>query len=203
MLARLSAFVIWALVAATAVFWGLRLFVRAPAAPTYTVPVGDAAAVRGDLARLLGTAPIAAPSAVATPEASARFRLLGIVAPKYPADAAAPAGHGVALMAVDGKMPKAYAVGARLDNDLVLQSVSLRTVSIASSTRGAPTITLELPPPAAAATGTLPATAFGGAPSLPTAPAPVPQYAPPPIPQVMPQPGPVAPVRPEMPAPTQ
>jgi general secretion pathway protein C len=66
MLARLSAFVIWALVAATAVFWGLRLFVRAPAAPTYTVPVGDAAAVRGDLARLLGTAPVAAPSAVAT-----------------------------------------------------------------------------------------------------------------------------------------
>ena len=202
MLARLSAFVIWALVAATAVFWGLRLFVRAPAAPAYTVPVGDVAAVRGDLTRLLGTAPVAAATATATPEANARFRLLGIVAPKYPGDAATRAGHGVALMAIDGKMPKAYAVGARLDNDLVLQSVSLRTVSIASSTRGAPTITLELPPPAAAATGTLPAPGFGGAPGLPTAPAPVPQYAPPPTPQVMP-PGTFAPLRPEGPAPTQ
>ena len=53
MLARLSAFVLWALVAATAVFWGLRLLVRAPAAPAYAVAVGDAAAVHGDLARLL------------------------------------------------------------------------------------------------------------------------------------------------------
>ena len=203
MLARLSAFVIWALVAATAVFWGLRLFVRAPAAPAYTVPVGDVAAVRGDLTRLLGTAPVTAPSATAAPEASARFRLLGIVAPKYPGDEAARTGQGVALMAIDGKMPKAYAVGAQLDNDLVLQSVSLRTVSIASSTRGAPTITLQLPPPAAAATGTLPATGFGGVSSLPTPPAPVPQYTPPPIPQVMPQPGTFAPVRPETTAPTQ
>ena len=197
MLARLSAFVIWALVAATAVFWGLRLFVRAPAAPAYTVPVGDAAAVRGDLTRLLGSAPVAAPTAAALPAANARFRLLGIVAPKYAGDDAVLAGHGVALLAVDGKMPKAYAVGARLDNDLVLQSVSLRKVSIGASTRGAPTITLELPPPAAAATGTLSATAAGDTPALPTPPAPVPQYLPPPTPQVMPPP------RPEGNAPTQ
>ncbi len=203
MLARLSAFVIWALVAATAVFWGLRLFVRAPAAPAYTVPVGDVAAVRGELTRLLGTAPVAAPNAVATPQANARFRLLGIVAPKYPGDEASRSGRGVALMAIDGKMPKAYAVGARLDNDLVLQSVSLRTVAIGSSTRGAPTITLELPPPAAAATGTLPATSFGDVPALPTPSTPVPQYAPPPTPQVMPQPGTLAPLRPEATAPTQ
>lgn len=178
MLARLSAFVIWALVAATAVFWGLRLFVRAPAAPAYAVPVGDAVAARGDLTRLLGSAPVAAPAVVATPAASARFRLLGIVAPKYAAAGAVPAGHGVALIAVDGKMPKAYAVGARLDDDLVLQSVSLRTVSIASSKPGAPTIMLELPPPAVAATGTLPAMAIEAMPAVPTPPAPVPQYLP-------------------------
>src|SRR5580765_1216423 len=103
MLARLSAFVIWALVAATAVFWGLRLLVRAPAAP-------------------------------AAPEGASRFRLLGIVAP---IDAQA---GGVALIAVDGKMPKAFAVGAPLDGDLVLKSVSLRTASIASG-QGGPTIT--------------------------------------------------------------
>lgn len=197
MLARLSAFVIWALVAATAAFWGLRLLVRAPAAPAYVVPVGDAVAVRGDLTRLLGTAPVAAPAAVASPEASARFRLLGIVAPKYAATNAAPVGHGVALIAVDGKMPKAYTVGARLDSDLVLQSVSLRTASIASSKAGAPTITLELPPPTAAATGTLPAP--GSVPVMPAPPAPVPQYAP----QPAPAPGGFAPPRPDMNSPTQ
>lgn len=197
MLARLSAFVIWALVAATAVFWGLRLLVRAPVAPAYAVPVGDAAAVRGDLTRLLGTAPVAAPTAAASPEASARFRLLGIVAPKYAATDAASVGHGVALIAVDGKMPKAYAVGARLDSDLVLQSVSLRTASIASSKSGAPTITLELPPPTAAATGTLPAT--GSLPMMPTPPAPVPpQYAP-----QAPPPGAFTPPRPDTTSPTQ
>jgi general secretion pathway protein C len=201
MLARLSAFVIWALVAATAVFWGLRLFVRAPAAPAYAVPVGDTAAVRGDLTRLLGSAPVAAPVAAA-PQAASRFKLLGIVAPKYASTSAAPSTHGVALIAVDGKMAKAYPVGARLDNDLVLQSVSLRTVSIASTAQGAPTITLELPPPAAAATGTLPANIGGGV-SL-SQPAPVPQYVPPAQPLAMPQPPQAPPPnRPESNAPTQ
>ncbi|CAM5792207.1 type II secretion system protein N [Rhizobacter fulvus] len=203
MLARLSAFVIWALVAATAVFWGLRLFVRAPVAPAYAVPVGDTAAVRGDLTRLLGSAPVAAPAAVATPQAASRFKLLGIVAPKYASTTASSSTHGVALIAVDGKMAKAYPVGARVDNDLVLQSVSLRTVSI-GPTQGAPTITLELPPLAAAATGTLPINIGGGA-GAPLAPsAPVPQYVPPAPPLAVPPPPQAPPVnRPESNAPTQ
>ena len=157
MLARLFAFVIWALVAATAVFWGLRLLVRAPAAPAYALAVGDAGTVRGDLTRLLGSAPVAPVAAAAVPEAASRFRLFGIVAPKD-----ASASNGVALIAVDGKLPKAYSVGARLDGDLVLKSVSLRTASIASG-QGAPTtITLELPPPTAATTGSLPLAPMGG-----------------------------------------
>jgi general secretion pathway protein C len=204
MLARLSAFVIWALVAATAVFWGLRLFVRAPVAPAYAVPVGDSAAVRGDLTRLLGSAPVAAPAAVATPQAASRFKLLGIVAPKYASTSAAPSTHGVALIAVDGKMAKAYPVGARVDNDLVLQSVSLRTVSIGSTTQGAPTITLELPPLAAPATGTLPVN-IGGGTGVPLSPsAPVPQYVPPAPPLAVPQPPQAPPAnRPDSNAPTQ
>lgn len=200
MLARLSAFAIWALVAATAVFWGLRLLVRAPAAPSYAVAVGDASGVRGDLTRLLGSAPVAPTATVAAPEAASRFRLLGIVAPKGAATAdRASASQGVALIAVDGKMPKAYAVGAQLDGDLVLHSVSLRTASIASG-QGAPTITLELPRPAAAATGTLPGSTMGGSPAAPAAL--VPQYLPPSLSQPsmapMPQPAQVGnPPRPE------
>lgn len=204
MLARLSAFVIWAVVAATAVFWGLRLLVRAPVAPAYAVAVGDAATVRGDLTRLLGTAPVAAPVAQAAPEAASRFRLLGIVAPKQAAAAGAVSAHGVALIAVDGKMPKAYTIGAPLDGNLVLQSVSLRTVSIGSG-QGAPTITLELPRPAAAATGSLSAAPIGGSPMSP-----VPQYVPQPqiapqvVPLVVPAPGQAPnPPRPDSGAPTQ
>ncbi len=200
MLARLSAFVIWALVAATAVFWGLRLWARAPAAPVYAVAVGDAAAMRGDLTRLLGAAPVAATAAVVTPEAASRFRLLGIMAPKAAAGAAS-ATHGVALIAVDGKMPKAYAVGASVDGDLVVRSVSLRTVSLGAGQGGAQAITLELPPLAAAATGTLPAGGAGGG-YVPSAGTPVPTYVPPVAPaaatppQAMPPPGVPVPPRP-------
>lgn len=167
------------------VFWGLRLLVRAPVAPAYAVVVGDVAATRGDLAGLLGSAPVVASAEVAAvpaPAAASRFKLFGIVAPKSArGDATA---KGVALIAVDGKMPKAYAVGASIDADLVLKSVSLRTVSIGTAPGGAP-ITLELPPPAAAATGPLPANMPLGMP-VPTPMA----VAPPPVamPQGVPQP---------------
>ena len=184
MLARLSAFVIWALVAATAVFWGLRLLVRAPGAPAYVVPVGDASAVRGDLTRLLGAAPAARTGPMPAADVNSRFRLLGIMAPKAVSGAAASPG-GVALIAVDGKMPKAYAVGARLDGDLMLQAVSLRTVSIGQG-QGAPAITLELPPPAVAATGKLPVSGT----TVPPSPQPsfTPPAAPPVTPPLAPQP---------------
>jgi len=148
--ARLSAFVIWALVAASAVFWGLRLGARSPQAPAYTVSVGDSASVGGDLTRLLGAAPAAAPAAtVAAPEMASRFRLTGVMAGKPPGT------QGVALIAVDGKLPRAFHVGASVDGDMVLQSVSLRTAAIGPA-QGTPAVVLELPPLAAVATGTLP-----------------------------------------------
>src|ERR1700709_1824149 len=107
--ARLSAFVIWSLVAATAVFWCLRLFVTAPQAPSYAVAVGDSGAVRSALSLLLGASLVATAGTPSAPAAGSRFRLLGIVAPKYVSAADVPS-YGVALIAVDGKMPKAYTV---------------------------------------------------------------------------------------------
>ena len=182
--ARLSAFVIWALVAATAVFWGLRLWTRPAEAPPYTVPVGDVAVARGDLSRLLGATPAAAAAVAATPEVASRFRLIGIMAPKAAAASAQP-GQGVALIAVDGKPPKAFVVGSSLDTNLVLQSVSLRTAAIGPP-QGAAAVTLELPPLVAAATGSLPALG-AGAPRNPAAPA-APVFVPPPPPLIVPQP---------------
>ena len=159
MLARLCAFVLWALVAATAVFWGLRLLVRAPAAPPAAVVAGDAASPRVDLTRLLGAVPVALAVPVAQVDANARFRLLGIMAPKPSATGPA---HGVALIAVDGKLPKAFRVGATVDGDMLLQSVSLRSAALGRA-RGGPGFTLELPPLPGAATGTLPAAVSGQA----------------------------------------
>ncbi len=153
MLARLFSFVAWALVAATAVFWGLRLFTRAPVAPPNVVVASEAASTRGDLTRLLGVAPVAVVAQAVVPEASARFKLLGIMAPKSGVQSSA--GHGVALIAVDGKLPRAYTVGAHLDADWVLQAVSLRTADI-SPANGAAGMRLELPVLPTATTGTLP-----------------------------------------------
>lgn len=158
MLARLTAFAVWALVAATAVFWGLRLLVQPTSAPPYTVSVGDGTVLKGDLARLFGATPaVAAPGAPvqSAPELASRFKLLGIMAGKPSAQATAVSGPGFALIAVDGKPARAYPVGAALDGELVLQAVSLRTASI-GPVQGTTAVTLEIPPLAAAATGTLP-----------------------------------------------
>lgn len=202
------AFVVWALVAATAVFWGLRLLVQPPAAPAHTVAVGDATALRGDLTRLLGATP-AAPSAAAAPapELASRFKLIGVMASKQIQ------GEGFALIAVDAKPARAYAVGAALDGDLVLKSVGLRTAAIGPA-QGAPALTLEVPPLPAAATGVLPPAAdglrFGAAAAPPpAAPPPLPMQLPPQVPNaVMPgtsgDPGPASgpaavPLRPRAP----
>jgi len=175
MFARLSAFVIWSLVAATAVFWVLRLSASPPPVPPYAVAVGNAVAVRGDLSRLFG-APQRAPSvAQATPEAPSRFKLYGVMAPRS-SSAQSEDGQGLALIAVDGKPARPYAVGARLDSDLVLQSVGLRTASIGPA-QGARSVLLELPALPAPNTGVLGSGALGSG-----AAAPLPGLTPPALP---------------------
>jgi general secretion pathway protein C len=71
---------------------------------------------------------------------------------------------GVALIAVDGKPARAFPVGKRVDGDLVLQSVSLRSAELGPG-QGAASLRLELPALAAPATGTLPPPGGGAAPS--------------------------------------
>ena len=171
------AFVVWALVAATAVFWGLRLFVRPPAAPAHARgrrrrPV----AMRGDLTRLLGAAPAPAAAAAApVAERQSRFKLLGVMAPSRAAAGASGRRRADRRRRQAGHGP--IAVGARVDGELVLQSVSLRTASIGPP-QGGPAVTLELPPLPPPATGTLPraradGVQFGRAAVLPPAAAPM------------------------------
>ncbi|MBX3600049.1 MAG: hypothetical protein KF863_05465 [Rubrivivax sp.] len=172
MSARWVSLLAWAAVAASAVFWGLRVFVQAPAAPPQARLADPSVALRGDLTRLLGAdAPVAvarpAPVAVADP----RFTLIGVASPR---DAARGSREGVALIATDGKPARAYRVGATVDGDHVLQSVSQRGAQIGPR-GGPPAVALELPPPAPPATGRPgPGAAAGaaGVPALPRLPAP-------------------------------
>lgn len=175
MFRRWVTLVLWALVAASAVAWGLRLFTQARAVPPQAVVASAGPAAVGDLSRLLGAdppPPAAAPAAEAAPPPpeSSRFQLIGVAAA---APAAARAG-GIALIALDGKPARAYRVGAVIDGAYVLQDVRARSVAIGP--RGqAPTLSLELPalpPPATGVPGgaaPLPSTA---APGLPVMPAP-------------------------------
>ena len=81
--ARPIAFVVWAAVAASAVFWLLRLTAGSPSAPPHTVAVSTAQTPRGDLSRVLGAPRVVAPpGAPLEPALASRFKLLGVAAPK-------------------------------------------------------------------------------------------------------------------------
>ena len=162
MTARLFAFAVWAALAASVAFWGLRLLVKSPATPGHAVAVADGAAASGDVSRLLGASPrpVDTEAQSVAPEIGSRFRLTGVMAPKSRSTSA----QGVALISVDGKPPRAFGVGARVDGELLLQAVSLRTASIGVA-QAAPSVVLELPLLPPPATGSLPPAGVGlGAP---------------------------------------
>lgn len=153
MSARWFSLGVWALVSASALFWGLRLFVKPPQAPPQTQLAEPATGLRGDLSRLLGVdPPPTVVAAEAEPQADARFALIGVVSPR----SARAANEGLALIAVDGGPPKAYRVGAVVDGEQVLKSVSARSASLGPRD-GTAQIALDLAPVAAASTGSLPA----------------------------------------------
>lgn len=130
--------VLWAAAAASIVFWGLRMATpsdgaRPPAVSTASALNVDSAAV----ARALGAQPVVE-RVVAAPDAASRFALLGVVADDT--------GRGAALIAVDGKPPRPYRVGATLAEGYVLQSLDARAVNIGGARGGSAVFSLKLPP---------------------------------------------------------
>lgn len=176
MVSRIAAFVIWAAVAASIVFWALRLWAQPIAVPAQATVVATAAGFKGDPARVLGAdAPVAVASTAAPAQTDARFRLIGVVAPRSSAAQA----EGLALIATDGKPAKAYRVGREVDGELVLLGVHARGASLGP--RGQPAqIDLQLPALPPPSTGTLPGSAGIGPAPRPAMP------LPPPMPPVQP-----------------
>lgn len=130
-----ATFVLWALVAASAVYWGLKLTSRAGSAAAAPIALRTPApADPVAVARLLGASPAAAAPVASL---SSRFALVGVVASK--------SHKGAALIAVDGRPAKPFRVGAAVDQALVLQSVESRRAILAASADGPPVLTLELP----------------------------------------------------------
>ena len=151
MQARVAAFFIWALVAASAMYWLLRLTAWSPAAPTHTLAVAAAPVPRGDLTRLFGAPALVKGDAAprAEPALASRFKLLGVAAPRQGGDR-----EGLALISLDGKPARGYRVGAPIEGDWVLQSVHSRGAAVGLA-GAAPLLKLELPLLPAPATGRL------------------------------------------------
>lgn len=150
MLARLLAFLVWALLAGVAVFWGLRLWSRPMPLPPQAVPAQNQPAARGDLSRLLGSAAAEAP--VAQAPVDGRIRLVGLVAPRQ---ADRHAEEGVAVISVDGAPPRPVRVGGVVEGELRLLALDRQSAALGSSP-GVVSLRLNLSAPAPAATGSLP-----------------------------------------------
>jgi general secretion pathway protein C len=148
MSSRWTGFFIWALVAASAAFWGIKIF-----AATRPVPPGaqapPAVAANGPMERLFGAVVVQTATAPAAHPESERFQLVGVIAPP-----AGGARGGFAVVAIDGQPARAWHVGATLDGNTSLLSVSKRGAEFGPS-GGPSAFSLQLPEPSAAETGTL------------------------------------------------
>lgn len=160
MVARICAFFVWAFVAGSLAFWGMRLVPRSAGVPANAVPVSLEQAVRGDIQRLFPVAPKAnEATAAAQPQLASRFRVLGLVAANgsiLPGNAG-PQASGVVLISSDNKPPVAVRVGRPINRgeDLVVLSVARTGVGIGPAA-GPVLATLAVPALPMAATGSLP-----------------------------------------------
>ena len=164
----LPTLLLWALLAASALWWWLRA--GQPAAPQPAPVAGGAPAARtvdsAQVARALGATAAAPAAPAAAPELGGRLALKGVVTH---------GGQGAALIALDGKPARPLRVGALLegvDGGWRLRAVSPHAAVLAADGRE---LRLEMPAPAArtAAAGAAPMS-----PPLPGAPMSPPPGAP-------------------------
>lgn len=154
MASRLSALLVWAAVAASLAFWGLRWIARPAAVPHNASSVTLDGGSRGDSRRLLaGPEPTTPGGPVADVGAasalSGRLKLLGVVAPRSGTQ------EGVALLSIDGKPPRAVRVGGVVDGEMIVLAIGQRGAQIGPQA-GPALLSLDLPPLPAASTGALP-----------------------------------------------
>lgn len=146
---RIAAFLLWVLAALSATYWLLKVIGVSEAPVTAGVISADAPVVDvQDLARALGPATTPGATAAALPQAqaqaqvqvqdaAARMRLLGVVAGRR--------SGGVALISVDGELPRPYRVGSLVDASYKLTRVAMRSATLTPTQADGQSFTLELP----------------------------------------------------------
>lgn len=139
---RITTLLVWALALFSVAYWTLRFVATpsevpgAPAAFTAAPPVDPQA-----VARLLGAGEQPGVAGAPAPAANlaGRFVLTGVVADRR--------GGGAALIAVDGRPPRPYLVGSRVEEGLIVQGVEGRRVMLGAERGGPHLLVLELPAP--------------------------------------------------------
>lgn len=140
----MAAFLMWALAAASAVYWWLAV-AGVSETPITAAMVAEPipALSAADLAKALGPATAARPEAQAStlqstgPDPGANLRLLGVVASRK--------SSGVALISIDGQVARPYRVGSRIDDRYRLTKVGQRSATLSPEQSPGAAITLELP----------------------------------------------------------
>ena len=150
MAARITAWIVWALLAVSTVAWGMKLFVQPVAVPVQAQLVGVEEQTRGDALRLFAQMPSAAGSAPVAGPSAGRFKLVGVAS----ASADDPDFGGVALLSIDGKPARAFELGAVIEGEWVVQIIEPRQVRLGRAGE-LPSLTLDLPGLPPPATGTL------------------------------------------------
>ena len=138
--AALGTTCVWALAAASVMFWGLRLAAPPESAAPPALVSAPVAVDPVEVAKLFGAVP--APAASLAPDAGNRLVLLGVVADGDM--------RGAALIAVDGKPPRPYRVGQQVGDGYVLQSVDVRAATLGAGPDTPPLFNLQMPKPASA-----------------------------------------------------
>lgn len=133
---RAGTFILWAAAGACLVFWALRLATPAGASMVAVAALAPVSVDQQALAQVLGAGPALAPAQA--PAAPSRYSLQGLLAGRD-------SGRGAAVITVNGQPAKAFAVGAQVDQGLVLQSVGVQQARLGPSHQGEATVTLELP----------------------------------------------------------
>ena len=155
MASRIFELIVWAAVAASLAYWGLRWLAQPTGVPAHATPVSLDGGAQGEMRRLLAGPPKPASGAdtglqSAAAALVARLKLLGVVAPRREGDTG-----GVALLSIDGKPPRAVRVGGAIDGETVLLALTQRGASIGPS-GGPAAATLDLPLLPPPAIGSLP-----------------------------------------------
>lgn len=134
---KLTTFLLWALAAGLLAFWLLRLTASGAVSLAPVTPAEPVQLDAGAIAKALGAVPVAA---VASPVLPARYVLQGVLAGQD-------SGGGAAVIAVGDQPPKLFKVGAKVEEGMLLQSLSAREARLGARMNGPVAMTLSLPRP--------------------------------------------------------